>query len=184
MTDPIRFPPIPDSDWPERVADLRDGFAGRLNVYRTMAHHPDLLKAWAPLRQHVVIDNALGAQLSEVTILRTGHHLGSSYEWDQHVHRARACGLSDDRIGSVRGPLSGMEPDDATIASAVDELFGSKRLSQDTQKALIALVGEQGLFDLIATVGFYSTLGYILNSCGTPLDDDIAADLAAQPFTG
>lgn len=184
MTDPLRFPPITDADWPDAVADLRDGFAGKLNVYRTMAHDPELLKAWAPLRQHVVIDNALGAQLSEVTILRTGHNLGSSYEWNQHVHRARICGMSDARIGSIRGPLSDMDKDDATIAGAVDELFTAKRLSPDTQKALIALVGEKGLFDVIATVGFYSTLGYILNSCDTPLDDDIAADLADQPFIG
>ena len=184
MTDQHRFPPITDADWPAQVSDLRDGFAGRLNVYRTMAHNPDLLQAWAPLRQHVVIDNALGQQLSEVTILRTGHHLGSSYEWDQHVHRARACGMTDARIGSIRGPITGMEADDATIARAVDELFETKRLSQDTQQALIALVGEKGLFDVIATVGFYSTLGYILNSCDTPLDDDIAAELAADPFTG
>ena len=184
MTDPLRFPPISDADWPDQVADLRDGFAGRPNVYRTMAYPPDLLKAWAPLRQHVVIDNALGAQLSEVAILRTGHNLGSSYEWNQHVHRARACGMSDTRIGSIRGPFSGMDTDDAIIAAAVDELFNEKRLAPLTQKALIALVGEKGLFDVIATVGFYSTLGYILNSCDTPLDDDIAADLAKQPFTG
>ncbi|CUH64859.1 Carboxymuconolactone decarboxylase family protein [Thalassovita gelatinovora] len=184
MTDPLRFPPIPDGAWPDQIADLRDGFAGKLNVYRTMAHDPELLKAWAPLRQHVVIDNALGPQLSEVTILRTGHNLESSYEWNQHVHRARACGMSDAQIGSIRGPLAAMDADDATIARAVDELFGVKRLSPDTQKALIALVGEKGLFDVIATVGFYSTLGYILNSCGTPLDDDISADLADKPFTG
>ncbi|GHF35210.1 carboxymuconolactone decarboxylase family protein [Seohaeicola zhoushanensis] len=176
------FPPITDTDWPEAAAELRDGFAGRLNVYRTMAHHPALLRAWAPLRGHVVIDNVLGKQFSEVVILRTGVNLGSDYEWNHHVSRGRACGMSDARIASIKGALAGMAPEDAILASAVDELFTAKRLSPATQEGLVNLVGREGMFDVLATVGFYSTLGYILNSCGTPLDDDVAAELAARPL--
>ena len=63
--------PLTDDEWPADVADLRDGFAGALNVYRTMAHHPGLLRAWAPLRQHIVKDTALGPERSEIVILRT-----------------------------------------------------------------------------------------------------------------
>jgi hypothetical protein len=47
---------------PAEIADLREGFAGRLNVYRGMAHRSDLLRASAPLRQHVVLANALGPE--------------------------------------------------------------------------------------------------------------------------
>lgn len=179
-----RFAPLSDADWPGEIADLAAGFAGRLNVYRVMAHDPALLRAWTGLRQHVVIDNALGPQRSEVAILRTGVRLGSSYEWNQHVSRARACGMEDARIASIAGPLSGMAPEDAVIAGAVDELFRDHCLSKAKQAALLELVGTAGLFDVIATVGMYSTLGYILNSFDTPLDDDIAAELAAQPFAG
>ncbi|CUH66484.1 Carboxymuconolactone decarboxylase family protein [Thalassovita autumnalis] len=178
----LPLPPIQDDAWPQSAEEMKGGFATQLNVYRTMAHNPALLTAWAPLRQHVVIDNALGQELSEVAILRTGHRLGSPYEWGQHVHRARACGMSDSRINKVRGPLEGMRKDDATVARAVDELFYEKRLSPHTQQALVDLVGKEGMFDVIATVGFYSTLGYILNSCETPLDDDIAAALEEKPF--
>ena len=184
MPDTPVFPPLSDADWPALADGMQDGFAGRLDVYRTMAHNPALLKAWAPLRQHVVLDNALGAQLSEVAILRTGVRLGSSYEWGQHVVRARACGMDDARIGSIRGPAEGMAPQDATIARGVDELFDQKRLSPAIQAALVDQVGTAGLFDVIATVGFYSTLGYILNSCDTPLDEDIAAELDARPLAG
>ncbi|MCB1339785.1 MAG: carboxymuconolactone decarboxylase family protein [Pseudooceanicola sp.] len=175
------FPPLSDADWPEAARALRDGFAGGLNVYRVMAHHPALLNAWAPLRAHVVVDNVLGKQFSEVVILRTGVNLASSYEWNQHIVRARACGMSDARIASIRGATADMAADDATLATAVDDLFTTKRLTPPTRNALAALVGSQGVFDVIATVGFYSTLGYILNSFDTPLDDDIAMQLAANP---
>ncbi|MER9191412.1 hypothetical protein [Mesorhizobium australicum] len=38
-------PPITDESWLAEIADMRAGFAGVLNVFRTMTHHPALLKA-------------------------------------------------------------------------------------------------------------------------------------------
>lgn len=175
------FQPLTDTEWPESAAGLRDGFAGALNVYRTMAHNPALLNAWAPLRHHIVKSSALTPQQSEVVILRTGHHMGAAYEWAHHVVRGRAVGLSDARIASLRGALADMQPEDATLARAVDETCADHRLSPDTQTALVALVGAHGMFDVIATVGFYTVLGVILNSFDTPIDDDIQAELARNP---
>ncbi|WP_068110907.1 carboxymuconolactone decarboxylase family protein [Tropicimonas marinistellae] len=183
---PTDFPlaPLSNDDWPQDVSDLLTGFAGGLNVYRTMAHHPDLLRAWAGLREHIVNRSALGREMLEVVILRTGHRLGSDYEWQQHVQRARKYGLSDARILSVRRAPNTMEPEDALLATAVDELFDKARLSTSTATAIEARFGTTGVIDLMATVGFYSTLGFILNTAGTPLDDDIAAELAENPLEG
>lgn len=184
MTTEFSLAPISNDDWPPDVSDLLHGFAGGLNVYRTMAHHPDLLRAWAGLREHIVNRSALGREMLEVVILRTGYRLGSSYEWQQHVQRARKCGLSDTRILSVRCSPEAMDPEDALLAIAVDELFDTARLSLSTAKAIEARFSATGVIDLMATVGFYSTLGFILNTAGTPLDDDIAAELAEHPLEG
>jgi 4-carboxymuconolactone decarboxylase len=181
MSEDHDFAPVSDADWPEALADMRAGFAGGLNVYRTMAHHPALLRAWGPLREHVVNRSALGRQRLEVVILRCGFRLGSDYEWSQHVIRARRCGLSEPRILSLRGPLSDMEGEDRVLAGAVDELFADRALRRSTQAALASLVGKEGILDLIATLGFYSTLGYLLNSFRTPLDDEIRRELSARP---
>lgn len=183
MSDTPKFPPLTDTEWPREIADMRSGFAGGLNVYRTMAHNPALLRAWTDLREHIVNRTALGKQGSEVVILRTGVRLGSSYEWEQHVSRARKCGMDDARILSLRGPVEAMTPADAVLAGAVDELFDAAVLGEKTLTALSDLVGPVGVFDLMATVGFYSTLGFILKTSQTPLDDDIAAELAADPLT-
>ncbi|MBA4489171.1 carboxymuconolactone decarboxylase family protein [Paracoccus sp. S1E-3] len=178
----IDFKPIADSDWPESLAALKGGFATGLNVYRTMAHHPALLAAWAPLRSHVVSNPSLSPDQSEVVILRTGHRLGAAYEWAHHVHRGRRIGMSDARIATIAGPLDAMADADATLAQAVDELFDNRRLSPATQQALLDLVGAQGMFDLIATVGFYSVLGFIVESFDTPIDTAIAAELQERPL--
>lgn len=178
-----RYAPVGDADWPAEIAGMRTGFAGGLNVYRTMAHHPALLRAWAELREHVVNRSALGRERLEVVILRTGMRLGSDYEWSQHVLRARRYGLDDARIASLRGPVAAMRTDDAVLARAVDDLFDAARLSEASRDAVERLAGREGVLDLIAAVGFYTTLGYILNSFETPLDDDIAAELRRHPLT-
>lgn len=180
MTDaPSPIAPLSDADWPEAAADLRDGFAGALNVYRTMAHHPALLTAWAPLRAHVVQRTALGLERSEVVILRTGLRMGSPYEWAHHVSRARALGFPDARIEAIRGMPEG---EDGLLVQAVDAIFDEKRLPRALDAALADAIGREAVFDLIATVGFYTVLGTILNTYDVPIDDRVAQEMADNPL--
>lgn len=171
-------PPLSDADWPAGIADLRDGFAGALNVYRTMAHHPALLRAWAPLRQHIVKDSALGPLRAEVVILRAAHRMGSAYEWGHHVSRARALGMTDERILALRGTPPG---EDGLIVRAVDALFDQRRLPPGLEAELAAAIGRAAVFDLIAMTGFYSVLGWLLMTYDTPLDPAIAEELERGP---
>ena len=171
MSGDVSMPTMIDpAAWPEPLSRLRSGFAGQLNVYRVMAHHPALLIAWETFRNHVVLDNALGRQGSEVVILRTAHRWGSAYEWSSHIVRARACGFSDARIDSIRATMDAMDPSDATLARAVDELIDDGRLSAETAASIQRLVGTAGLLDLMATVGMYSTLAFIVNTCHAPIE--------------
>tara|TARA_B110000459_G_C16473175_1_gene430722 strand:- start:695 stop:925 length:231 start_codon:yes stop_codon:yes gene_type:complete len=75
-----------------------------------------------------------------------------------------------------------MAKEDAIFAKSVDELMDQKKMLTHTLESVIALVGKKGVLDIIATVGFYSTLGFMLNSFDTPLDDNIAAEMTDQPF--
>lgn len=167
------YPPLPSETWPAELSELRGSFAEQLNIYKTMAHHPALLQSWAALRAHIVTENALGPELQEVCILRTGYRLGSSYEWNHHVSRSRAIGMKDARIFSITGPFDQMAGPDAVIAKAVDRMIDTAELSTALQTELVALVGTKGMFDLIATVGFYKILGTIANSFDVPLDAGI-----------
>lgn len=174
-------PPIADADWPDQIAEMRTGFAGALNVYRTMAHHPELLKAWAALRQHVVKDSALGPVRSELVILRAAHRMGSPYEWAHHVSRSRVLGMSDARIAAMRGMPEG---EDRLVARAVDALFDQRRLPAELEAELAEAFGRKAVFDLIATVGFYSVLGYILMTYDTPIDAAVATEMRERPLSG
>jgi 4-carboxymuconolactone decarboxylase len=107
------------------------------------------------LRQHIVKESALGAERSELVVLRAAHRMGSSYEWTHHVSQARVLGMADERIGAMRGMPAG---EDGLIARAVDALFDERRLPSTLEVELASALGRRGVIDLIATVGFYSTL--------------------------
>jgi 4-carboxymuconolactone decarboxylase len=170
--------PLNHSEWPMSIADLEADFAGRLNVYRVMAHHPALLRAWQNFRNHVVHGTELGEKRSEIIILRTGVRLASRYEWSHHVVRGRKAGLEDARILSIKGPYSGMQAEDAVLCRAVDELFDDKQLKVATLRTLRDAVGDKGVMDVMATVAHYQMLGFLLGSFDIPLDRDIEAELA------
>jgi 4-carboxymuconolactone decarboxylase len=177
-----QYQPLTDAEWPAEIAAMRDGFAGRLNVYRVMAHHPALLRAWQDFRNHVVLGTSLGAERSEVVILRTGLRLDADYEWAHHVVRGRASGLDDARIRALRGTAEGLSEQDAVLVRAVDALIDSACLPKGLQAELVDLVGVSGMFDVIATVGLYRILACLVKSFDTPIDADIRAALAADPI--
>ena len=180
--EPLDILPRDPADWPDSLSDLRGGFADRLNVYRVMAHHPELLLAWKNFRNHVVGAKALGNEYCEVVILRAAHRLGAAYEWAHHVVRGRRAGLNDDRIRRIGGPSDAMSGADAVLVRAVDELVDHSQLTVETQRQLVELVGIPGMFDVIATVGHYIVLGFIVKSFDTVTDTDIADELSKHPF--
>ena len=170
-------PPLEPDAWPESIASLRSGFAAQLNVYKVMAHHPALLSAWTALRQHVVIDSTLSKRHSEIVILRVGHRWGSVYEWGQHVVRGRQAGLSDADIDRVRHPPSEWPADTAEtlLMQAVDALLDDGQLAAPLIARLQRHIGRTGVSDVMATVGMYTTLAFIVKTFSTPLEPDIRA---------
>lgn len=173
MNKNIDCPPLDPETWPNEISHLKTGFAGQLNIYRTMAHHPALLASWSDLRGHIVTENALGLERLEIVILRVAFRLGSDYEWSHHVGRSRKIGMSDDRIFAVAEGFEAMADDDALIAHAVDDLLDNSKIDPERLDGLMQLVGKAGVFDMMATVGFYKTLGCIAETFGVPLDDGV-----------
>lgn len=179
-----KMTPIADADWPVEIADMRGGFAGKLNVYRVMAHHPALLAAWRTLRNHVVLESALTPAQSEIVILRTGLRWKSPYEWGQHVVRGMAAGLTEPQIAQVRDTAPGAigAGEDALLIAGTDALLDEGGFGTAMLAALTEAFGKKGALDVIATVGMYTTLAFLLNSHDVPLEPDMADALAQTAF--
>ena len=90
-----------DPETREQLAKLATGGVGGgrvLNIFGTLAHHPELMRRWLVFGNHVLGKSTLPVRERELAILRVGYLCRSEYEWGQHVLIARRCDISDAEI--------------------------------------------------------------------------------------
>jgi 4-carboxymuconolactone decarboxylase len=178
-TPPPRLPVLREVD-DQRLAELfargmRRPDGEVLNIFATLAHHPDLLRRWLVFAAHVLSKNTLPPRERELLILRTGWNCKSRYEWGQHVLIARECGLSDAEIELVKeGPVAaGWAAADRTLLVAADELHATSSMSDSTWEALSGTYTAEQLLDIVATVGNYHVVAMFLNTTRVALDPGV-----------
>jgi len=173
-----RVQPTSEADWDDdtrsRLEAIAVGGGRLLNIFRTLARHPKLLKRWLVFGNHVLYGSTLPARERELVILRTGYVCGSGYEWAQHVTIGRASGLTDDEIRQLAtDPVAGGWSDrDLTLLSATDQLVADKFVDDSTWAALAASWNQQQLMDIVFTVGQYTLVSMALNTFGVQIEDD------------
>ena len=70
-----------------------------------------------------------------------------------------------------------MQPSEAALHRFCDELLQTKRVSDDTFAAAKAAFGEQGVAEIIFTLGYYSTVSMLLNVDDHPLPEGVEPEL-------
>ncbi|HEY5625609.1 MAG TPA: carboxymuconolactone decarboxylase family protein [Dehalococcoidia bacterium] len=173
-----RVDPLPEGEWGEESRDLLRRLKSDrrvLNIYRTLANHPKLLKRWSVFGTHVLFKNTLPPRERELLILRTGWLRRSEYEWGQHVLIARGSGVTDAEIERVKlGPdADGWDECDAALLRAADELLGDAFITDETWQTLAGRFETEQLIDVIFTVGQYNLVSMALNTLGVQLDDGV-----------
>ncbi|HEY5640657.1 MAG TPA: carboxymuconolactone decarboxylase family protein [Dehalococcoidia bacterium] len=173
-----RVGPLPEDEWGEESQELLRRLESDrrvLNIYRTLANHPKLLKRWSVFGTHVLFKNTLPPRERELLILRTGWLRRSEYEWGQHVLIARGSGVSDAEIerGKEGPEADGWDAADAALLRAADELIEDAFVTDVTWQALSERFGTEQLIDIIFTVGQYNLVSMALNTLGVQLDDGV-----------
>lgn len=177
-----RIPPLPESEWKGDAAELLERFrrggpadGAILNIFRTLARHPKLLKRWTVFGNHVLFKSTLPPRDRELLILRIGWLCRCEYEWGQHVVIARQAGVDEEEIRRViAGPDDpAWEPFESDLLRAVDELHRDARISETTWARLADRYDVRQMLDLVFTVGQYTLVSMVLNSCGVELDQGV-----------
>jgi 4-carboxymuconolactone decarboxylase len=168
-----RLAPLDPDDLDEETRALVP--PGSLNIFRTLARHPKLLKRWLVFGNHVLAKSSLPERERELAILRVGWRCAAEYEFGQHTIIGRRAGISDDEITWLAAPLDegGWNEDDRTLLRAVDELHDDQCVSQPTWDALSARWDEQQLLDLVFAVGQYTMVSMALNTLGVQRDEGV-----------
>ncbi len=154
----------------------RFGSGPILNIFRTLAHHPKLMKRWLVFGNHILAKSTLAPRERELVILRIAWLCRCGYEWGQHVVIARNSGLSDEEIERITtGPdADGWSDLERLLLRATDELHADAFISDATWSGLSAHLSTEQLIDLVFTVGQYNLVSMALNSLGVqPESDDV-----------
>ena len=92
------------------LSTLRGDDAEVLNVFRTMAQHPKLMKRWLVFANHVLTKSTLSGRDRELAILRAGWRCHAPYEWGQHAVIGQREGISLEEVERIdRTGRTGLE---------------------------------------------------------------------------
>lgn len=176
--DAPRLAPIPQADWSDEVQKtLRPNVeqGSVFNIFKTLAHHPDLLRRWLVFGNHVLFKSTLPPRERELVILRIGWMCEAEYEWAQHVKIGKDAGLTDAEIERIKaGPNArGWNEPDTLLLQATDELRRDAFISDATWKGLSAHFDTKQLMDVVFAVGQYNLVSMALNTLGVQLDDGL-----------
>jgi len=157
-------------------ARLRAPNGSPLNIFGTLAHHPDLLRRWLVFGTHVLAKNSLAPRDRELLILRTGWRCRSEYEFSQHAVIALRSEISAEEVQRTKADVidDDWTAHDAALLRAADELHDDACISDATWATLASSLSEKQLLDAIFTVGNYHIVSFALNSCGVQLDEGVA----------
>lgn len=150
------------------------GPRGRLiEPFIPLLRAPELMTRLQLVGEYLRFDSGLQAHLTELVILLVARRWDQDYEWGHHVPLARAARLDEDVIAAIRDGEDVTGPDDVrAVWRFVAELADRHALSDETFDAAMHAVGDTGVVEVIATVGYYTTLAMTMNAACTPVPDD------------
>ena len=182
MSGEPRIPPLPPEEWDGDIKRILEAVPGGVenrlgdnNIFPTLAHHPDLFRAWLRFGGDLLTSWKLSGPDRELLILRTAVNCRSSYEWGQHVRISLAGGMEREMIDRViEGPdAAGWSEHEAALLRAADELHEGSRISDETWATLERTYDTEKLIEATMVVGNYHVVAFALNTFGVELDEGL-----------
>ena len=171
--------PYPDIDAQPELVRQRVA-AVPLNVVRICAHASvPLFDAQGRLGAAVADTSVLDPRLREAVILRVAHLSNSPYELHHHIPLGKAAGLTQAELDALAaGDYAALDPLLAAAARFTEEVVLQLSPSDETLRALRALVPDRIVVNIVLTIGCYMSIARLIAVTGIELD---AASLAQLP---
>ena len=144
---------------------------GVYGPFRPLLHQPPLLRAMAKVGETLRFEGSLDAALREWTICVVARELSNVFEWDMHHPLALAAGVPPAALTALdAGDASPSElrPDLALARTVAAQLITRHRLSDDHYAAALQQWGEATLVEMLALIGYFSAVCWLMNVARTP----------------
>jgi len=156
------------------VNDLLAGKRMSLNgPFNALLRSPEMGNLSQKLGEYLRFRTSVPRRLNEMAILLTARWWSSQYEWSAHKPLALDAGLNAsviDDIQAERRPTR-MQPDETVVYDFCSELREHRRVSDSTFKAAANALGERGVIDLVALMGYYDSVSMVLNVDRYPMPE-------------
>jgi len=141
--------------WDEVVAGPRKKMHGPFFIW---LHSPELLSRGEKLGLYARFQSSLPQRLSELCILIMASHWTASGEWIDHAPIARGLGVDAEALENLRKglPATFRQADEAATYRFAQELLNTRDVSDATYAGAKAVLGERGVLDVVAVLGYYS----------------------------
>jgi 4-carboxymuconolactone decarboxylase len=164
----MRLPPLTElsarqQEISDRIASRRGGTRGPFLVW---LRSPELCEKVEALGAYCRFESSLDLRLRELSLLIAARHWDAQYSWNAHVGKAIEAGISRQALETL---AEGGTPEFGNVDERVLYRFGKELLndhlvSDETFKLALDQFGEQGLVDVIGSLGNFSMLAMLLNT--------------------
>ncbi len=109
--------------------------------------------------------SSLSPRVREIATLTIASHYGSEFEWSAHEQAAKNAGFTTSQLGQLKGKQvpDGLDEAENLAVESVILMLDEHSLGNPSYQKAVALLGEQGLAELVWLCGYYSMLALALN---------------------
>ncbi len=151
--------------------DLFDGDGSLVGPFNAFVHHPKIGRRLSSLGGLLRFRTSIDRRLGEVAICTVGAHWHSEFEFWAHAPMALEHGVDPAVVDALRDgrPPSFGRDDERIVHAVTAQLLNDRRVDAGTFAEAEALLGETGMVELGALVGYYCLISMILNLFEIPL---------------
>ncbi|HEX8083677.1 MAG TPA: hypothetical protein VF529_05250 [Solirubrobacteraceae bacterium] len=167
---PARIAPVAPPYEPEIEETLKRLMgavdAEPLRLFRTIAHHPQLLERFRQIGSTLLSHTTLDHAERETIIHRVTARAGASYEWGVHaVAFAGPLGLGEDWLRATwhGAPEDFADERQRILVALCDELHDTATVSDELYARLEAHWPPAQIVELLCLAGFYRLVSYLVN---------------------
>ena len=136
-----------------------------IRPFEVLLHSPAMARHIAELGAQVRFHSSLSDHDRELVIIAAAHIHRCTFEWDSHLPLARAAGVRDEVIEHLSDGGGSLTESESLFIGFVRELCAGSTVSAGTFDRAKALLGESGVVELSATVGYYTLLAMVMGAC-------------------
>lgn len=135
-----------------------------IRPFAVLAHVPALAKPLSDVGAGIRFAGGLSDHDRELVILTVASIHDCAFEWDSHHQIAIDAGVRPEALSYLQGGPGDLTADEATLIEFTRELCSTASVSTGTFDGVAARLGDAGVVELAATVGYYTLLAFVMGA--------------------